>query len=78
MTLADLEKREEEKWKHLKPNDKRKMGLRCLELTNQFRASQGKHALKWNDTMFDIGLVHSEDMACGRVPFGHDGFPKRA
>jgi uncharacterized protein YkwD len=45
--------------------------------TNQFRKSQGLNALIVRDDLNKIALHHSEDMASGRVPFGHAGFYKR-
>ena len=59
-------------------------GVRCLDLTNRFRAATNEGhpgnlpALKWNQALHDIALEHSINMAEGRVPFGHGGFDERA
>ena len=45
--------------------------------TNQFRKSQGLALLIMQDDLNLIAQKHSEDMASGLVPFGHDGFDKR-
>lgn len=56
------------------------MGIRSLDLTNKFRSAKdeghqgGLHALRWSKELHDIALVHSKNMAEGKVPFGHDGF----
>jgi len=46
-------------------------------LTNQFRKSKGKPALVLRNDLNDIAQKHSEDMATGRVGFGHGGFAIR-
>jgi len=48
-----------------------------LELTNQFRKSNGLQPLVWSQELCDIGMQHSKDMAEGRVPFSHQGFDRR-
>ncbi len=53
------------------------IGLRCLELTNQFRKSNGLQPVVWSQELCDIGMPHSKDMAEGRVPFSHQGFDRR-
>jgi len=58
--------------------DKVKFGLRCLELTNQFRKSNGLQPCVWSQELCDIGMPHSQDMAHGRVPFSHVGFDRRS
>ncbi len=45
--------------------------------TNQFRKSQGLNQLTMRDDLNKIAQRHSEDMARGRVAFGHAGFYKR-
>ena len=45
--------------------------------TNQFRKSQGLVLLIMQEDLNLIAQKHSEDMASGRVAFGHDGFDKR-
>eukprot|EP00743_Colponemidia_sp_Colp-15_P011498 GILK01012847.1.p1 GENE.GILK01012847.1~~GILK01012847.1.p1 ORF type:complete len:559 (-),score=114.46 GILK01012847.1:108-1784(-) len=57
--------------------DPQRIGLKALELTNKFRASQGRPPLIWNQALCQIGIEHSRRMAEGVVPFGHDGFNQR-
>lgn len=45
--------------------------------TNQFRKSKGLPGLVMRSELNDIAQKHSEDMASGRVSFGHSGFEKR-
>ncbi|MDZ8184966.1 MAG: CAP domain-containing protein [Nostoc sp. ChiSLP02] len=44
---------------------------------NQFRASQGLPALTRNSSMNNQARVHSQNMADGTTPFGHNGFSQR-
>ena len=59
-------------------------GMKCLELTNKFRKSTaeghkgGLPALRWSKELHDIALEHSQNMANGKVKFGHGGFKKRS
>lgn len=48
-----------------------------LSQTNQFRKSKGKTALVMRDDLNRIAEKHSENMARGRVSFGHGGFNSR-
>jgi uncharacterized protein YkwD len=48
-----------------------------LNYTNQFRRSKGLPSLVVNEDMNAIARRHSEDMAKGRVRFGHGGFAQR-
>jgi len=48
-----------------------------LQYTNQFRKSKGLTALTERDDLNTIAQKHSEDMAKGRVGFGHSGFSQR-
>jgi len=48
-----------------------------LDQTNQFRKSKRLPALQMNDDLNDIARKHSENMAKGRVGFGHSGFNQR-
>ncbi|MEO6549572.1 MAG: CAP domain-containing protein [Ferruginibacter sp.] len=48
-----------------------------LSETNQFRSSQGLSDLIMVSELNAIAQKHSEDMAGGRVGFGHTGFEKR-
>jgi uncharacterized protein YkwD len=53
------------------------IALRVHELVNEHRVSQGLDTLAWNETIAQEGYEHSQDMADGIVPFGHDGFSER-
>ena len=48
-----------------------------LHYTNKFRKSKRLAELKLNAELNAIAQKHSENMAGGRVRFGHDGFDKR-
>lgn len=48
-----------------------------LEHVNQFRADNGKPALMMNPDMVETAGIHSQAMAKGTVPFGHDNFDLR-
>jgi len=48
-----------------------------LSATNQFRKSRGKSALQMREDLNAIARKHSENMAAGRVAFGHGGFASR-
>jgi uncharacterized protein YkwD len=48
-----------------------------LKQTNQFRRSKGLNQLVMLDQLNAIARKHSEDMARGRVAFGHGGFYQR-
>lgn len=45
---------------------------------NAYRLSKGLAALNWNADVANVARLHSQNMAEGRVPFGHDGFEERA
>ncbi|MEP0917821.1 CAP domain-containing protein [Leptolyngbya sp. DQ-M1] len=45
---------------------------------NQYRASKGLPAMAWNDSIAKQAREHSRNMAKKAVPFGHQGFEKRA
>ncbi len=45
---------------------------------NAYRASKGLTGLIWNADVATVARLHSQAMAEGRVPFGHDGFEERA
>jgi uncharacterized protein YkwD len=44
---------------------------------NAYRKSKGLAAFTWNDAIAAQARKHSQDMASGRVPFGHQGFSTR-
>ena len=48
-----------------------------LENVNQFRADNGKPPLTMNPDMVETAGIHSQAMAKGSVPFGHDNFDLR-
>lgn len=54
------------------------VGKEALRLTNEFRGTYGLPALKWHQSLCNIGKKHSEDMSKKKVKFGHDGFSERA
>jgi uncharacterized protein YkwD len=45
---------------------------------NQYRASKGLRPMVWNDDIAHQAREHSRNMAKKIVPFGHQGFDKRA
>ncbi len=48
-----------------------------FSLVNIHRRSIGAVELTWNDTIAAQARLHSQAMADGTVPFGHDGFDSR-
>lgn len=48
-----------------------------FKATNQFRKSKGKAALQMREDLNEIARKHSENMAAGKVGFGHGGFASR-
>lgn len=44
---------------------------------NQYRASKGLSPLTANTRMSNQARIHSQNMASGKVPFGHQGFGQR-
>jgi len=48
-----------------------------LKYTNEFRRSHKLGALEMNVDINSIAQKHSQDMAAGKIAFGHDGFSKR-
>ncbi|MBD2504168.1 CAP domain-containing protein [Anabaena azotica FACHB-119] len=53
------------------------MEASVFEQINKFRTSQGLPALTRNTAMDNQARVHSQNMANGTRPFGHDGFAQR-
>ncbi len=49
-----------------------------LQFVNEDRTAHGLSPLEMNSVETALAASHSIDMACGRVPFGHDGFMDRA
>lgn len=77
ITVKDLEKMNKDQSMNVGPNDIKRLGIRCLELTNNFRRTQGLPDLVWNDGLYNVAMPHSKNMAEGTVAFGHDGFKER-
>lgn len=48
------------------------------DAVNAHRARRGQAALIWDDQVAAAAREHSQAMARGSVPFGHDGFDDRA
>lgn len=48
------------------------------DLVNDRRGDRGLSPLQWDPRIADAARQHSEAMASGRRPFGHDGFDARA
>lgn len=57
--------------------DNRNLVTDVLNLTNQFRKSEGLPVLIMKQQLNALAQKHSADMARGRVGFGHTGFGKR-
>jgi uncharacterized protein YkwD len=49
----------------------------AYKLINDYRLSKGLPVLEWNDAVATIARIHSQNMANGQVPFGHQGFEDR-
>jgi uncharacterized protein YkwD len=49
-----------------------------LKYTNQYRRSKGLKELIMKDDLNSLARKHSEDMASGRLSFGHSGYDQRA
>jgi uncharacterized protein YkwD len=54
------------------------MESEILQYVNDDRKLHGLAALEINDMESYLAAKHSQDMARGKVPFGHDGFNNRA
>src|SRR5262247_3013736 len=52
--------------------------LRVHELVNAHRTAVGLAPLNYSTRVTEIARRHSEDMAAGRVPLGHEGLQARA
>jgi uncharacterized protein YkwD len=57
-------------------------GIAALEQSvqkkiNAYRATRGLPALPLNATISNVARTHSQNMASGKVPFGHQGFQTR-
>jgi uncharacterized protein YkwD len=50
---------------------------RIFKLVNDHRLSIGRKALVWNDAMANEERAHSQAMASGQVPLGHQGLDAR-
>ena len=58
-------------------NDNGNLVTDVLNLTNQFRKSEGLPELIMKQQLNALAQKHSADMARGRVAFGHGGFGER-
>lgn len=52
--------------------------LEVHDQVNAYRESLGLPALEVDPFLGELARAHSDDMAAGRVPFGHEGFEDRA
>jgi len=50
----------------------------AFELVNRHRRARGLPALTLDARIAREARLHSDDMAAGRTPFGHEGFDERA
>ena len=50
---------------------------KIFNLVNDHRRSIGLNELAWSDAIAEQARLHSQSMAAGKVPFGHDGFDDR-
>ena len=73
MTLNDLYYQNPENTRICKDE----IGKKCLELTNEFRKKNKLPILEWDDEIWRVAYVRSENMGKKKVPFGHDGFNDR-
>ena len=48
-----------------------------LKYTNEYRKSKGLKELTMKDDLNSLARKHSEDMASGRLSFGHSGYDQR-
>jgi uncharacterized protein YkwD len=60
-----------------KPSAYSKLEMSIHEQVNQYRQARNLPPLKLDATISEEARVHSEDMAKGLVPFGHQGFEQR-
>ncbi len=54
------------------------METAILQFVNEDRKKHGLSPLAMNSLESSLAAKHSQDMATGKVKFGHDGFKKRA
>jgi uncharacterized protein YkwD len=59
------------------PGPKGSLREDVLKYTNEFRKLNNLPRLEINQDMNAIAQKHSQDMAAGKVGFGHDGFARR-
>jgi len=55
-----------------------RMGKEILQYVNEDRKEHNLPPLQINELESSLALNHSQDMASGKVKFGHDGFNTRA
>jgi uncharacterized protein YkwD len=61
----------------LLPGDISEIERQVFDEINSKRTAQGLNALVWRDVIANQARLHSQDMAAGTAPFGHDGFTER-
>jgi uncharacterized protein YkwD len=54
------------------------MEMEILKYVNEDRRQHDLPALQWNSMESSLAEKHSQDMASGKVKFGHEGFNNRA
>jgi uncharacterized protein YkwD len=54
------------------------LNTEILQYVNEDRRDHGLKPLQFNSLESSLALKHSQDMASGKVKFGHDGFNSRA
>jgi uncharacterized protein YkwD len=59
----------------IKPKDSLRDDV--LKYTNEFRKTHKLEKLEMNADMNSIAQKHSQNMAAGKIGFGHDGFARR-
>lgn len=59
------------------PTEAQGISAAIIQLANEHRAEIGLDPLAENESCAEVALSHSEDMATGITPFGHDGFDER-
>jgi len=59
-------------------NSEINLNYAILKLINKHRAGQYLSPLQMNPHIQVIATQHAEDMAAGKIPFGHQGFEERA
>lgn len=53
------------------------MTAEIMQYVNEYRAQKGLGPLRFDPVIAEGATIHSRDMACRKVPFGHEGFERR-